>query len=304
MKEKPEWKKLIDCIHEKHINYIRKDSPDGLAFHYTSPIGLLGVISTQSIWLSNSDYLNDVSESDYFFGLCSDIVKPAHGKKAENLAFRTYLISMFHSKTTDRGRETFSREKERRYVFSLSLDSDSLSLWSYYTKTKDSTGYNVGFDLEKLTNSLELYSNQELLIGRVIYNYETQKDILRELYNDYLDVYERYTYSYQRQYLYDSLEDNIAKYSVFMKDSAFLCENEFRIAIFEKGLSQDKKQYREKDGAFVPYIIKKIDVDSVTSIMISSTTRTDFVKSSVVDLCDNYGVNHANVEKSKIPIRY
>ena len=221
MKRKTEWKKLIDVVHEKHINYIRQDTVDGMAFHYTSPNGLLGIISNQSIWFNNSDFLNDISESDYFFEISSKIGNSENrGKRADNLAFRTYLISMFHSNADGRGRETFSREKERRYIFSLSLDNDSLSLWNYYTKTIDATGYNIGIDLKRMTDSFELFSNQELLIGRVIYDCEKQKELLEELYNDYLSIYEQYTYSYQRKYLYNSLEDNITKYSMFMKNPA------------------------------------------------------------------------------------
>ena len=98
MKKKPEWKKLIDDVHEKHISYICKEATDGLFFHYTSPNGLLGIISKSSVWFSNSDYLNDISESDYFHEVSSNInMKGKPGKKAKNLAFRTYLISMFHS---------------------------------------------------------------------------------------------------------------------------------------------------------------------------------------------------------------
>lgn len=305
MKKKPEWKKLIDDVHEKHISYICKEATDGLFFHYTSPNGLLGIISKSSVWFSNSDYLNDISESDYFHEVSSNInMKGKPGKKAKNLAFRTYLISMFHSNRNGDGRQTFCREKERRYIFSSSLDFDSLSLWNYYTKTADTIGYNIGFNLEKLINSLNLYSNQELLVGRVIYDCKTQKELLYELYNDYFDIYEKYTHSYQRQYLYESLEDNLTKYSVFMKNPAFMNENEFRVAIFEKGESQEKKHYREKNGAFIPYIIKEIDINSVSSIKFSSTTRADFVEASVMDLCENYNIHNVITQKSQIPIRY
>ena len=305
MREKTEWKKLIDDIHKKHINYICKETANGSVFHYTSPNGLLGIISKNSVWFSNSDYLNDISESDYFHEVSSNIImREKDGKKAKNLAFRTYLISMFHSNKMWSGRQTFSREKERRYIFSLSLDSDSLSLWNYYTKTADTVGYNIGFNLEKLVNSLNLYSNQELMIGRVIYDCKIQKELLNELYDDYLDIYEKYTYSYQRRYLYEALEDNLTKYSVFMKNPAFMNENEFRVAVFEKGESQEQKYYCEKNGAFVPYIIKEFDISSVSSIRFSATTQADFVEDSVMDLCENYNIHNIITEKSQIPIRY
>lgn len=64
---KPQWKIDIDAIHQKHLNNIQTDGVNGLAFHYTSPAGFLGILSNKCIWLSDCDYLNDASESDYFF---------------------------------------------------------------------------------------------------------------------------------------------------------------------------------------------------------------------------------------------
>ncbi len=305
MKSKPVWKELIDNIHDKHLNYIQADGVGGLAFHYTSPSGLLGIISNQKIWFSDSDYLNDVSESDYFLSLASNVFSTNKDQKAaQNLAFRSYMMSLFHSNDCGRGRETSSREIERRYVFSLSLDEDALSLWNYYTKTNDATGYNIGFDLEKIIESIKLTSNQTLLIGRVEYNRDYQEELLRELYNDYYDIYVKYTRPYQRKYLYAALEDNIIKYSVFMKADSYKSETEYRIAIFEQGTSLGSKKYREKNGAFLPYIEKEITIDSIRTIMISPTTRADFVKSSVTDLCDNYGIKDVSVKRSSIPARY
>ncbi len=305
MKSKPVWKELIDNVHNKHLDYIQADGVGGLAFHYTSPAGLLGIISNQKIWLSDCDYLNDVSESDYFLSLASKIFTANKDKKAaQNLAFRSYMMSLFHSNDYGRGRETSSREIERRYVFSLSLDEDALSLWNYYTKTNDATGYNIGVDLGKFIQSIELTPNQVLLVGRVEYNRDYQEALLRELYDDYYDIYVNYTSPYQRKYLYAALEDNIIKYSVFMKADSYKSETEYRIAVFESGASQGSRQYREKNGAFLPYIEKEIDINSILSIMISPTTRADFVKSSITDLCDNYGIKNVSVKRSLIPARY
>ena len=68
-KSKPQWKNEIDLIHQKHLNNIQTDGINGLAFHYTSPSGLLGILSQKRLWFSDCDYLNDSSESDYFFDI-------------------------------------------------------------------------------------------------------------------------------------------------------------------------------------------------------------------------------------------
>lgn len=213
-------------------------------------------------------------------------------------------MAAFHSNNNDSGRESLSRESERRYVFSLSVDEDSLSLWSNYTKTKNSTGYNIGFNIEKITNSILLSSNQTLLIGRVIYSRELQEELLKEMFKEYLFLYKNYKNTYQRKYLYEAIEDNISVYSVFMKDSAFKCEEEFRIAIFEKGDISSDLAYREKSGAFMPYISKSIDLKSISSATISPTTRADFVKRSVESMSKYYGIERLEIKSSNIPLRY
>ena len=304
-KEKPQWKIEIDAIHQKHLNYIQTDGVGGLAFHYTSPSGLLGILANKNIWFSDCDYLNDTSESDYFLKLSSTVFgSNVSSRVAENLSFRSYLIAMFHSNNDDCGRRSFSREGERRYVLSMSVNEDTLPLWNNYTKTVDSTGYNIGFDIEKLTNSISLTNNQKLLIGRVIYVKDYQKELLQELLSDYLLIYEKYRHSYQRKYLYEAIEDNILVYSVFMKDAAFKCEDEFRVAIFEKGDVSSDLAYREKSGAFMPYIKKSIDLKSISSVMISPTTRTDFVKRSVVRMSNYFGLEDLEIKNSSIPLRY
>lgn len=301
----PQWKTEIDRIHQKHLNNIQIDGVEGLAFHYTSPSGLLGIMSNKNIWFSDCDYLNDTSESDYFFDLSATIFgADSPSQIAYNLSFRSYMMAMFHSNDNDSGRESFSRESERRYVFSLSVNEDTLPLWNNYTKTADSTGYNIGFNIEKLISSISLTSNQKLLFGRVIYISDLQEELLRELLDDYLQIYKKYRYSYQRKYLYEAIEDNILVYSVFMKDASFKCEDEFRIAVFEKGDASSERAYREKSGAFMPYIEKSIDLKSITSVMISPTTRTDFVKRSVEAMSKHFGIEVLDIKNSSIPLRY
>lgn len=304
-KSKPQWKNEIDLIHKKHLNNIQTDGINGLAFHYTSPLGLLGILSQKSLWFSDCDYLNDSSESDYFFTASSKIFSASSNSTiADNLAFQSYFTAFLHANHNCDGRQSLSRESERRYVCSLSIDEDTLPLWNNYTKTVDSTGYNIGFNIEKLTHSIPLDDNQKLLIGRVIYSKEHQDSLLKELLDDYILLYTKYKYSYQRKYLYKTLEDNILVYSVFMKDSAFACENEYRIAIFEKGPISPNLSFREKNGAFMPYITKTIDLESIVSTMISPTTRTDFVRASVSSMSKHFGIENLEIKTSKIPLWY
>jgi hypothetical protein len=49
-----------------------QQSPPELLYHYTSQEGLLGIISSSSLWATNISYMNDATEFDLFLGLIRD----------------------------------------------------------------------------------------------------------------------------------------------------------------------------------------------------------------------------------------
>ena len=67
-----DWQIPINEVHEKHCLNIEKCDSNTVLYHYTSPAGLLGIFNSSELWFSDSDFLNDSSESDYFH----DTVKP------------------------------------------------------------------------------------------------------------------------------------------------------------------------------------------------------------------------------------
>ena len=124
-KEKLQWKVEIDNIHQKHLNYIKINQIDELVYHYTSPTGLLGILSNKSIWFTDCDYLNDASESNYFLNLYSKVFSSfPESSDSKHFTFLSFLIAIFHSKEENFGRQFLSRESERRYVLSFSIDED------------------------------------------------------------------------------------------------------------------------------------------------------------------------------------
>lgn len=54
----------------------------------------------------------------------------------------------------------------------------------------------------------------------------------------------------------------------------------------------------------MPYISKSIDLNSIASIMISPTTRADFVKRSVASMSKHFGIEALEIKNSTIPLRY
>lgn len=300
-----DWQIPINEVHEKHCLNIEKCDPDTVLYHYTSPAGLLGIFNTSELWLSDSDFLNDSSESDYF----QDIYSQANQytgtvRKEDRFRFNAQMFSYYHTSSYSRPRETANRIKETRYILSMSLDRDNLNLWSYYTKNAHSIGYSIGLKEKSIESLFRLDSDETLLSGKVIYDPEKQKRLLSELSNDYWQLYSKLKHTYQRQYLFEKLEDNVVRYSVFMKNPLFAHENEYRVAVVRLGSnSTQQRLFREMNGAFIPYITQSIDLRDVIEIGISPTHRTDFVSKSLRELLEAKGINAA-VYNSEVPLRY
>lgn len=300
-----DWQIPINQIHEKHCLNIEKCDSRAILYHYTSPAGLLGILNSSSLWMSDSDFLNDSSESDYFYGIYQKAT-PYEGenRKEEFFRFSAGMFSYYHTSLYSSPRQTAHRIKETRYILSMSLDRDNLNLWSYYTKNANSLGYSIGLKEDFLNSLFRKDEDEILLSGKVIYDPDTQMRLLSELYRDYWEQYTTLKHTYQREYLYAKMEDNIVRYSVFMKNPLFAHENEYRVAVVRLGSnSTQQRLFREMNGAFIPYITQSINLRDVVEVGISPTHRTGFVTRSLEELLEAKGID-ATIYYSEVPLRY
>ena len=301
-----DWQTPINEIHKKHCLKIEKCDSDTVLYNYTSHAGILGIFNTSELWLSDSDFLNDSSESDYFYDIYSQ-ANPHTGntyKKEGRFKFNASMFSYYHTSSYSSPRETANRIKETRYILSMSLDRDNLNLWSYYTKNAHSLGYSIGLKENAIEHMFRRDSDETLLSGKVIYDPDKQKQLLSELCTDYWQLYSKLNHTYQREYLFNKLEDNVVRYSVFMKNPLFAHENEYRIAVIRLGVnSTQQRLFREMNGTFIPYITQSIDLRDIVEIGVSPTHRTEFVTRSLNELL---GVNALDtaIYNSDVPLRY
>ena len=300
-----DWQIPINEVHEKHCLNIEKCDSDAVLYHYTSPAGLLGIFNSSELWLSDSDFLNDSSESNYFHDIYSQ-ANPFSGtvRKEDRFRFNAQMFSYYHTSSYSSPRETSHRVRETRYILSMSLDKDNVNLWSYYTKNAHSLGYSIGLKETAIEHMFRRDSDETLLSGKVIYDPDKQKQLLSELCTDYWRLYFGLRHTYQREYLYNKLEDNVVRYSVFMKNPLFEHENEYRVAVIRQGSNATQQRlFREMSGAFIPYITQSINLQDVVEIGISPTHRTGFVTRSLGELLEAKGID-ATIYYSEVPLRY
>lgn len=273
-------------------------------YHYTSSNALLSIIQNKQLWFTNSRFLNDKTENKYIYLLLDEYIEENKDKFC-----KTYYDEIkYLCKTLIKDENEFCYNLfngNNLYVSSFSLNQDSLGLWSYYTKSSESIGYNIIFDTEKFLK----YSNDGSLIkqyGKVIYNKNEQLIILDNLI---ISLYKRFKELGNNLTGQDILFQDVAyllsEFSIFFKDESFKQEEEFRF-IWESSKNANIREYK---NIFIPYLKYNIPIVSILGITISPTNQNNIVELGLQQLIQNYlyeperNISY-RIDKSNIPLRY
>lgn len=285
---------------------------EGIVYHYTSLQAIFGIVGNKEFWVTKSDYLNDYDELSYTVRLfrevliSSDVFVDIDLKERILKSFNKYIEQ--DKDDVDGG----------YYILSFSRIEDNLTLWAEFS---DSMGYNIGFDIVSLTDSIS-ESQRIIWQGEVIYNREEQIELLnRAIINCAklrLNEFGVKAVNQLNNELSDQQIDLIgidmfvacSVYAMFFKNSLFAAEKEYRIVI--AGIHQktdkfkeDKLYYRDKNGTSIPYIIINHDpLASVKSIMIGPKNTSDNSVNGIKLYCTHHSMNNVQVKKSDITLRY
>lgn len=203
----------------------------GILYHYTDITSLFEILKNQELWLSRCDFLNDSLEINYTYELFKEILDQKGLLNVEPWKDFHDIFTDFHKVT-------------HVFILSLSLDKDSLQLWSNYS---NSEGYNIGFDITELHNIL---FNEQLFFehSEVIYNKDIQCEILSNIIDNVSNCIKKIGYTEFNQELYSKMSavgTVLNGASVFFKHPYFKGEKEYRLIIFKtKG---EPKHYIPKD---------------------------------------------------------
>lgn len=189
-------------------------------YHYTNTAGLMGMIKNSEIWITERNFMNDISEkitADIFFNDLG-ITPP----------------SSFES-----------------YIFSLSTHKNKSNQWSTY-------GNNDGYCIEFKTDELLSYLNDEFpgsfisIFGCVIYDDKLKEQIKGKLKR----LVKKYGYINVKQLAYNSLlVHSLIKDSSweFEGEVRYIVHNINNKALNELDFTMEKS-FREKNGLITPYI--------------------------------------------------
>ena len=286
--------------------------PD-IIFHYTSPEGLIGIITNSELWFSRYDCLNDASEGKYIESVYARTLKTLEDeydkdfinqisdiKPDKNRFFKHNGDPVIKTDNTISG--VMVSVDTMPFICCFSLSDDSLPMWNYYSKYGHFEGYNVGFSYEKLKE----LNNIDVI--KCIYNEEDQVDILKTFISE---AYDNYSMNeIPMELIKQQLARTLSTLSMQFKNKAYEHESEVRLIYWRPDSceiideNRDNLCYRQTNGIIVPYVKKHIDLkDVVKTIKNGPLIKADVAEASVRDMLKENGVTPF-ITQSKIPLRY
>ena len=292
----PKIKKVLD----NDKNYV--------IYHYTKPEKLLNILASGTLRFSNALYLNDKEEIAYSYKLIVDLIDETPELNSDLFNKIQNHFSNKYKHIVDGYNDLVN--KLEYLTTSFSTESDNLTLWNNYAKGKNYTGYNIGFDKNKLVEEMDK-NNYLPIFGSVIYDKNKQVKIIHAIFKKWNMLFERALKSKKTNEvkLFDilfELIDVLSIVSIFFKNPQFKNEHEYRIVIVNVfgTLNSKPTNIVEKNGLFVPYLEYNFSKESVKSINIGPTFDENIFYTSTNRMLLNFGYEDKEVFRSKIPLRY
>ena len=162
-------------------------------YHYTDAAGLLGIVTSGTVWATHSAYLNDASEFQYAVGLTKAVIEKATADaKPDSWEALCRDASIEWEVESQYSGGSAQVPDEQHFVACFSKAGDGLSQWRGYGKSIG--GYALGFPSEHLRaianriSQAGKKSNPQITVGfgSCWYNPKKQKALLKEAFDGVL----------------------------------------------------------------------------------------------------------------------
>lgn len=273
-------------------------------YHYTSASALKSIIENKSIYLTKSDFMNDVEEIEYSLKMIEMLTKK-HPTLSEHLKERIcdQLLNV-------RKKYFFGNT----YIMSFSKESDSLALWVNYGKED---GYSIKFSKEffhdifsgppkfiKLSDRPSSYG-YSVKVNEVIYDECIQTKIIIDLLDE-IDFYDKNASGEDKSAYILIMVNFIVDHIPFFKSPGHKPEKEYRLIVeFEyEDYKQSILKHRVFRGAFIPYVEYGIDLNIIKEITIGPTNNFDLVNKGLTSFVESNPTLNVDIKKSQMILRF
>lgn len=307
------------------INLAIEQSTSSYLYHYTSNLGLMGIVKGNCFWVSRADFLNDSLEMSYFKDILQHIINEMEqsfngfiNKNDANGDLLKVILAQL-KRALVKYPELYLNYAKQIFILSLSENGDSLTLFSNYSS---GDGYNIGLKRDELIRSFDNEGKSIIQVGKINYNREEQENII---INDIIDEYE-YLVDILSKRTKPATEDEIRtelqkyfnlinykflNYSLYFKHPSFYHEEEYRIVFMIDEEDKDKQiRFRPYNSIIIPYIeVRHSSKLPIEFISIGPKNNLDIAKKGVELFLEYNGYrieppSKLNIIKSQIPLRY
>lgn len=312
------WKEFIKLFNSFQYNGI--DQYTGTIYHYTSPEGLKGIFDTHSLFATDMYFLNDSSEGMYVIKLIEENIRYLCKENDQLIKCVKRELNLIKLGKWE--------EQIHNYTISFSCDSDSLEMWNYYTKGNSIQGYNIGFDVSKLADTIQIEilngegkqiernkeNHLKLYHGKIIYDKERQMMLISNIFEIFYNKYQEIEDEEMLPVIAHLAVVKTIYYGNFFKAKEFSIEEEYRF-IYSTYLLEGrdnsrkgipcKEEFRIHEGYLIPYQKCKFDVSCIQEVTFSPSLCNEMAEAGLKRLLNQHGiVGEDKIKKSGIPLRF
>lgn len=291
------------------------DLPERL-FHYTTAMGLKGILDSGRLWATHYRFLNDESEVDYGMFVvkaCADSLKAVHHDELTNQFLDIILGSV----------NPFDGMVDC-YIACFCTEDDLLNQWRDYGGGDG--GYALGFKTRSIGRRIEridmreYHKNKEniFVLRKVIYDPERQHALVRQVLELTIKALKKSAANasaeaivYQIAHCAGFVRQSLADYLISFKHPAFKVEQEWRLCHMANPRDCPHVQFRDGQFGLTPYVTLdprtgfgvlagKLPLESITH---APTKNADNVRFALNLLLQGKGYNFVQVTGSVLPIR-
>lgn len=218
-----------------------KDEPPRMAdapilHHYTDAFGIHGIISSNCLWATATQFSNDLSEIEYAVSIAVEMIKEIWGGKKNMSAWEKvlaeHLLQLFATPLHSFGQP---------FIVSFCEDGDLLSQWRGYGRA---SGFSLAFSALSQGDKVHLTCKTgfRTMVKRVLYDPDKQRERLRFLLKRLIKLVTGFSFSTtSSQGASAHIELSLlivlemTDWACTVKHHAFVEENEWRIITYPKG---------------------------------------------------------------------
>jgi len=268
-------------------------------YHYTSGNGLFGIINSSELHCSHQRFLNDPTEQSYFDNVLRSFLN-------NNEYLKTIYVELFI-------RDYLLDSSNQQFIFSLSKNPDSLSMWNYYA---NGNGYNIGFNIDSIIEK----NDNRLIIEKVemIYDFTKQQEMVKLFVENNIIDYDKYNeltkqmtktgdalkferFKDEQTEIKKSFTKGINELKTSFKHAAYKDEEEIRLIINQSNNGQFKVSGQ---GIFIEYLTLGMAPDKdIIQIMVHPLSTDLHVEGMKRFIKSKMPERNVTVIKSEIPFR-